>query len=517
MNSNQANLAFEGEIQNTFKWLGGRVKDFCGYSTHMLTDRLMQRVVEMACWPYVNMVADRLNSGADGFPADGTWVDCGSARFELGSGRIDVTLVQQVRNHVDFLRHWGYCLTGIVTLAKSPPPELPAVLVFGVGDESLFQDGRDNRFVEYCRGGPIDPLRKGGRFLIQSARSGAVSTDSRFSYSRFPIVDLLRTARLGFTARLKMLFGHLALLFAYACHALRRPLLSLLARDIAYSGICAEMERRGLIDSIVLTGSNYMRQELWLRALPQSKVHMVWYSQSAKPFSYVADGIESDTPNLRWIRIGTLWLWTHALADYAKRLIPEAEIKVVGPILWYLPELKCPPKDRLCIAIFDVPALTDGIALSVGLFPNYFHAANLRAFVDDIVALKAELEARFCLPVSFILKTKRQYHPTNDRLYFDYLEHLGMTGTISLAHHETNMYALVSGSHLVMVYPFSSPAYVANYLKVPSIYYDPTGSIIRCDFGDPPSMIQFANTREELRDLSIGALQLTTRQQTSSA
>jgi polysaccharide biosynthesis PFTS motif protein len=70
------------------------------------------------------------------------------------------------------------------------------------------------------------------------------------------------------------------------------------------------------------------------------------------------------------------------------------------------------------------------------------------------------------------------------------------------------MYSLITKSHLVIVYPFSSPAYVADSVGVPTIYYDPTGSIVRCDFSDPPSLIQFANTRKKLHELSLKVLGL---------
>lgn len=507
MNSNQANIAFENEVQAILAWLQGRIRSGCGYSVAVLSDRLMQRIIEISLRPYTNLVAAVSKSGADCLPAAGTWLDCGLARLELGSGRVALSMTQWIRNQLEFIAHWTYSMAAILAVtAKRRDIESPAVLVFAVAEESLFQDGCDRRFVDYCLSGPIAPLRAGRRFIVQSGTKGAHSVDQRFSYTRSPIIDLLRDAKLGIMTRLGMAARHLLLLFEYAFASIRFPAISLLARDIPYGAAVDGLERRGLIASVVLTGSNYTSQPLWSRVLPRSKIHMVWYSQSAKPITYSADGIESDTPNLRWIRIGTLWLWTRALAEYARRLIPDTTIEAVGPILWYLPEIKRPPQDRLCIAIFDVPALTDGVALSVGLFPNYYHVANLSAFLDDIIGLKAGLEERFHLPVSFVLKTKRQYHSTNDRSYFDYLEQLGSNGTITLVHYETNMYSLISASHLVMAYPFSSPAYVADALGIPSIYYDPTGLIVRCDFGDPPSKIRFAANRKELCDASIAAL-----------
>ena len=73
-------------------------------------------------------------------------------------------------------------------------------------------------------------------------------------------------------------------------------------------------------------------------------------------------------------------------------------------------------------------------------------------------------------------------------------------------HHRANIYSLISQSHLAVIYPFSSPAYIADFLDVPSIYYDPTQSVSRHDFADPPTLIDFANTPLTLRNAAVTAL-----------
>jgi polysaccharide biosynthesis PFTS motif protein len=119
-------------------------------------------------------------------------------------------------------------------------------------------------------------------------------------------------------------------------------------------------------------------------------------------------------------------------------------------------------------------------------------------FTHDLIRLKTKLEAQFRMPVVLSLKTRRGYKAAYDRSYFEHLESLRSEGVLTIKHHATNLYSLISGSHLVIAYPFTSPPYIAEWLQVPSIYYDPTATLVRQHFGDSPSLVDFANTPDSL-------------------
>lgn len=506
INNNHNNLAFDREIDNSKAWLQTKVFDTCGYSSQILLDRLLQRLVDVSLYPYSLAVSVLCKTTGNCFPAPGTQINCGRASMEMGSGKITVTPKQLLANQFDFFLHWAFCLVAILSVGRSAKNNLPVVLVLGVGEDALFKDGNDEQFVRFCRFGSIAPLRDGKRFLVQSASKNLSSCQPDFAYSKRPLIELLREARLGFIGRFKLLLNHIILFFSYQSAVFRLPQLSLLGKDFAYRSVYFELDRLGLVDAIVLTISSYASQELWARGLHNAKVHMVWYAQNFKPVVYIADKLDSDIPNLRWIRVDTHWVWTYAFADYLRSLGHDKAIEVVGPIVWHLPEVNIPPKDTIEIVIFDISPFSDEVALGGGEITNYNHPDNLYAFIQDITSLKLEIEKVFRMPVSFRLKTKRGYNAVYDRGYFDYLEKLGSLGTISLEHHSTNIYSLISSSHLVIAYPYTSPAYIAEYLNVPSIYYDPTNSIIGQNFGDSPSLIYFAKSPEELLNAAIAAI-----------
>lgn len=514
MNSNHSNLVFDREIDNCKDWLETKVTNACGHSSEVLLDCLMQRLVEISLCPYASTVTLLCCKTTDKFfPAPGTKIDCTRANMEIGSGHISVTPRQWLANQFDFFLHWSHCFMAIFAIKKTLKKDLPATLVFEVGEESLFKDGNDEQFVNYCRRGPIAPLREGKRFIVQSISKNISSCNPDFDYSRKPLISLLRETSLGVLGRFRLLINHCVSFFAYMSATFRLPQLSLLGRDIAYSSIFFELDRRGLIESVVLTTGSYFNQPPWVRELPQSKVHMVWYSQSAEPIIFASDNVASYIPNFRWIRAGVHWVWTNAFAEYIRAFARDATINVVGPIVWYMPEINTPAKNVLQIVIIDVPPFGDGIALLNGVFPNYYNPKNLLSFVNDIISLKHELAKTFQLPVSFSLKTKRAYNVTTvdgaavyDREYSDYLEELASRESISLEQPSKNLYSMLSGCHLAIVYPFSSPAYIAEYLNVPCIYYDPTKTITRHDFGDSQTLINFANSPDDLLKAAFLAL-----------
>jgi hypothetical protein len=507
INSNHSFFAFGREIENAKLWLQSRLFASCGYSSEILLERIVQRLIELSLTPYAIAVMELCRKATGSFPVHGSQIQCGRASIELGAGRISVSLWQLLANHLDFLLHWGFCMGAILFPVRGAVTRQPAVLVFGIGLESLFANGSDERFAAYCRYGPIEPLVMAQRLLIQCPITEAVSTRAEFAYCARPLISLVRCSRLGLSARIALALEHLFLLFRYAVASMRLPALSLLGRDFAYGPISFDLDRQGLIEAIVFTTSNYNSQPLWVRGLRNAKLHLVWYAQNFKPVCFAADPVESEVPCARWVRVDTHWVWTRAFGNYLRILGHRGAIEVVGPIVWYMPESGAQSLKSIDIAVFDISPFSDEVALSAGGYiTNYNNVTNLSSFIADVITLRSRLEAILQMPVALRLKTKRGYNPVYDKNYFDYLDQLNASGAISLVEHSGNIYSLISGSHLTVVYPFSSPAYISEALHVPAIYYDPTKSIVEQNFGDDPSLVRFANCPEDLLNAAVVAI-----------
>ncbi|TGK14560.1 polysaccharide biosynthesis PFTS motif protein [Leptospira stimsonii] len=505
LNSNHCNLSFDQEIQKVFEQLLSRLPSFLGYSSQVLTERLTQRVIEIGRLPFTLTSKYFYEKEEKSIPI-GYKLDCGRAEIEIGSGVVSVSWKQWLYNQAEFILHWAYCFLNIFRISFYRN-SLPATLVFGVGEESLFIEKSDRRFVEYCRSGQIPPLKNGKWFLIQSFSGNISSNPSEFSYVKNPLLNLLSETRLGFLGRVELLINHSILIFLYSYLVFRFRSLSLIAKDFAYIAILASLDKRQKIQEIFLTCSSFGIQPLWMRSLKNAETNMIWYAQNWQPIVTLPETKKSNIPFLRWIRVDRHWVWTHSFAGYLKTLSPKAKIESVGPIVWYSPDaLVKPPVDAIQITVFDISPYSDEIALEYCEFPNYNCPDNLNLFIEDILSLKKNLEKKYSLPVRVRLKTKRGYRSSYDRQYFNTLEKLDRKGGINLLYHMADVFNLISESHLIIVYPFSSPAYIAEHLKIPAIYYDPTSSILRWDFADSESWVHFAHSRKELESLSVREL-----------
>ncbi len=92
INSNHTNLAFDREINNSEAWFQNKIFDVGRFASKVLTDRLMQRFVEIFLTPYITRVSLLCKQGKDCFPASGTKLMGGCASLEIGTGRVTVSI-----------------------------------------------------------------------------------------------------------------------------------------------------------------------------------------------------------------------------------------------------------------------------------------------------------------------------------------------------------------------------------------------------------------------------------------
>jgi polysaccharide biosynthesis PFTS motif protein len=281
-----------------------------------------------------------------------------------------------------------------------------------------------------------------------------------------------------------------------------QPKITLIARDFAYCKIAQYLDDKDKLEAILLTCSNYTEQPLFTRELKNTTVHMVWYAQAWKPVVYASASVESDLPNLRWIRVDKHWVWTQSFSNYISELGISKSTEVVGPIVWCRPpqeiSSKKEAKDKIRIVVFDASPFSDEVALCNGQLTNYHNPKNLHSFIQGLLELKSTLEKLLSISVELTVKTKRGYNHLYDKEYFDYLNKLELEEIIKLPHHSVNLYELIDQCDFVIAYPFTSPTYIADTLRVPSIYFDPTGDVVSHDFGDENSLIKYSSGFDNL-------------------
>lgn len=481
-------------------WLEGSAPSFLGYSRSAVAKRLTQRAVQLGFVPFIQECARRstvdppLVATAPILRFGGLVV---GAKYERMTP--DHALV--IRSAAEFLLHWCHVLS-ISALAALTPRRRnsAATLLFGVGTESLTAGGDDSRFVEFCDRGPIAPLSAASRVIVQSTATISSTRPDRFEYTRFPLFGLLLESTFNLTDYCRFLLSHFRSFGTYFVGILRYPLIAMLGRDFAYHALLMHLDRKRLIESIVITNANYSAQPLWMNELPgrRFQTHMVWYAQNTIPFVFADDPIRADLPHYRHIRVDVSWVWTKEYASYLKSLDAPGVIHIVGPILWHLPAAEEAPRRpvELTLVVFDVTPVRDDVAAQFGFFGNYYSAANMKTFLCGILHVAEELRKSSAKQTRILLKVKRGYSAIHDPGYIAMLEEMRTSGGIELVPFDVNMYSLVSGADLVIAVPYSSPAYVAHHLGVPAVFFDAVSELLPTH--DKRSEIGFAAGQDDL-------------------
>ncbi len=503
--ANRAYIALNGLAERIHAWLGGAVGTDGSYPAPALAKRAVQAIVEPMFSPFLREYGARAAAGTDLPPGASGKFCCGGYGIDLETGRVAPELRTALRCIAEFAALWLQHLAVFLQWAlRRPGGDGPATLVFGVGRDSIWAGGSDARFLDYCRKGPIAPLSQASRLLVQTGpdRPEAGLPDGRHAhYVRFPQQALLLGQRFSARWLAELLYGHCAALLEYLRLMARAPALCALGRDYASHALATSLARRGLIESVVLTVSNYSRQLLWMTDLPgrRFRCHMVWYSMSSNPLTYKADPVFAAFPLYQYIRADDFWLWTPGQAAFLARVGIPGERHTIGPILWYLPGVP-PRQDRpeFRVAVFDVLPVSEAWNRTYGLPYNYYETANAIRFIRDITAAAHAAESALGRRVSLVLKHKRPVAAIHDAAYQAALAEAGAPphGRLESVPPDTDIFSLIASADLVVVIPFSSPAYIASHLGVPSVYHDPTGALAPL-YEQAPG-IQFSGSDQEL-------------------
>ncbi len=477
LHSIHAYAEYDVYIDRVERYIKPNIFPILGCDEKIVLNRVLQRVVELSLGPFVKQFArfaesdkSNLNLLSKNLNLDGIVIDA-------NSGDIHIKPMLLLRLVIDFMKLWLLGVYSILcTCAGSSRGK--ATLLLGIGVESIFQDGSDKRFTEFCIDGPISPLKEAERIIVQHSTFSGSCSDARVSYARYPYAQLAREIRLGWINRIVLLCQHLLVPILYAFATIRFRPLALLSRDFALEFLMRSLDSNKMIECVVFTNSNYTSQPMWARSPRTYDTHMVWYSQNAMPLLMKGDEFKKDLPNYRFMQIDIHWVWTSGFREHLLNHFGlMRNVEVVGPVMWQLPELTKRKDFRFKITVFDVTPITDAYALSVGLLANYYNSTNSIKFLEGIinnVAILRDKENASCL---IQLKHKRAYSNFHDLDYIKLVSDLNENGELLLVPFDINIFQLIEESDVIIVVPNSSPAYIGSWLGKPVVYFDPTAEL----------------------------------------
>ena len=465
------------------------------YESADLGLRLTQEICILIEVPLRREDARRAIEGLAPLQFESPEFSCAGVKVDARSGRIGIGPRLWLAGMARFAALWSAMLwLGLRALGTGDARR--AMLVHGVPEEGLFREN-DTEFAAFCRSGPIAPLNEAELLYVQSlSRTPVSSAPDRIRYARHPLFECMRRSGITVGQFLFFLRRHLTAGTAYLTGAVRMPALAVLWRDYACHAVAESLNARDRLHGVMVTNTNWNRQLLWMNALPKRRyeAHMVLYSQHDRQPDYIDEPEHlRGHPTVHLVRVDHFWVWTPGYAAAVTRDGTSARVHVVGPILWEPDRRARLPRSVAWISVFDIAPLVPDVNIrDYGLLDNYFSPDNASAFLDGI--LRAVRAAGLQLPV--VIKPKRRPDPLRDP---GYQARLQESREFELLDSDAPITEVVSRSAVVIVYPFSSAAFVADWMAVPAIYFDPTGKVARAH--ELGAHIAFARSSAELESL----------------
>ena len=490
--STHAYMAFNRAIKNVeFFYDSFYFSVFWGYSKEDILSRLIQRIVSVSFPSSVSYYLKNpqlINSSACKF------YEFSQLRIHGGSGRVKLNKIYILRLLIEFIYFWFFILfKATFSLFKKSKPFKSACLFYGLGNEHIDQ----KVLMEFCSLGPLTPLAKADKIFVQSNLRGNYE---KLIFGKAPLLDLLECSNISFKNYIIFLSLHFQSFFYFFLYVIKFPLSVILAKDFSHHAAAIILNEQRLISDVVITLSNFMEQPLWMRSLVNRNfsLHMVYYSQNNRPMLNKRNDLDEDYPANRHIKVDVRWVWTNWYSHYLRSRGVNSEIRVVGPILFYLPPIDLTRNlslTNIVIAVFDITPVNEITRIKNGL-GDYWNSSNMIKFITDIVKLKNEFELKYKINLTIKLKTKRANHANHDLNYINLIKNFENSGKLKIVDFTENLYTFLNSANIAISTPYTSTALVAQLMDVPSIYYDPTGELK--PFYDDEKNISFISSRNKL-------------------
>jgi hypothetical protein len=452
-----------------------------GYSKIAVEKRLLQQFSLLEMRPFKNKAAKYSKNNIQKTILDEDLIRLKRFRYNANTGSISINSSYYIKSLLKFLVRWQLLLfLHIRAIFVNNKDNRKTTLVYGV----FFSEKLE--FINFCKYGPIVPLNNATCLMIEKAGKKSLYEKGCIAYSDNPLHALVLRNGMSISEFLVFFIQHFKSAVLYFKSIVNYPLMAILDDDFSYHALVSGLNNKYAIENILITNSYMSIQPLWMADLYQKKysLHMAWYSQNAPfAFTFREDNIVSDEIEYRNIRVDETWTWTKFFSNHLKSLGTPGVFHDVGPILWYLPPKNIPikNKDYINISVFDVTPIKRDVLDDIGYSDSYVYYSfeNMSKFIQDIIYVAKILEELSGKLVTISLKHKRKLLPQHDIRYLNLIKSFSEdTNDISIIHPDENLYSLVSNSDVVINYPYTSTAYIADYMNVPAIYYDPVQKLI---------------------------------------
>jgi len=187
-------------------------------------------------------------------------------------------------------------------------------------------------------------------------------------------------------------------------------------------------------------------------------------------------------------------VWNETHAEFIRNLITyPSDVEVVGPIGYEDNSMALPKINKLSVLAFAIDPLKYSFTIPSLATPQWY-SLDYKVRVDfykDIQEICSELG------VDLFFKRKRNSHLVHEG-YWDFIKAFVKNDNVVEIDPGISAFRLCKQFDVVLSFPFTSTAVIADYYGKESIYYDPTGKIEKNDRA--AHQLTVLNKKNELRN-----------------
>lgn len=382
------------------------------------------------------------------------------------------------RYFLSFLKNWLYVfilvIINIFISKKFKDKNFSIYISFP--DEVLFFQNNQSKFQNFWLKGHLNIFNSCDKHIIISSNK-LLKNDSNFYYYNSLTKFLIQN--LSFFNKIKLINIHILYFFKFLFTIIKNKQFILLSRDLAHISLYRRVGINNININLFFNANIYLQNIISFSTVPSLKTFFCYYSINNIPTNYSFNNKNNQISFNNYYKF--LFLDNHLLWNkHHKNSLSQLGMKygnqiLTKPYIYYLDESSSLISDKfLNIVIFDVEPYQ-----AVNKFNSYYNVENCINFIKDILRSTKNIPN-----IKIYLKHKLRSPKTIEKFDDAYSNYLNNNSDkINILDRNFNIYSIINKSTLCINFPYTSTASIANFMNVNSIYYDPTSSIVKQEYG----------------------------------
>jgi polysaccharide biosynthesis PFTS motif protein len=251
----------------------------------------------------------------------------------------------------------------------------------------------------------------------------------------------------------------------------------LLLRDSFFSKIIDLNKGKGIAVQYLFHNSNWIYRPLWTYTAEKynSEIYFYFYSTNIERFKTASNNnkIVNSWNIVTW---PNYLVWDEYQVDFVSKISKfPINTKIVGPIYFVFSEKNNINITQKSIAIFDVQPVRSTYYESLGLDQDYYVPEVANVFLSDVFESVSSLN----FPIAF--KRKRNIGKLAHYKYVNELNRISKEYNFLNINPSIPAELIIANAKAVISMPFTSTALVGKQLGKPSVFYDPSGLVLKDD------------------------------------